>query len=74
MEEALQRAVQKAGVSNVVETTANTNTATRWPSEIEYTVIQRVLRAPSCERRSLRESMLLGRWCLRSIQRRLPFT
>lgn len=38
MEEALQCTVQKAGVSNVVETTANTMAL--WPSEIEYTIVQ----------------------------------
>lgn len=73
MQEALQCTVQKAGVSGVVETTANT--MTWWPSEIEYTIVQRVLRVPSCERRGLRETMLLlRRWCLRLVQRRLQFT
>lgn len=51
MEEALQCTVQKAGVSSVVETTSNT--VAWWPSEVEYTVVQRVLRVPSCERGGL---------------------
>lgn len=72
MEEALQSAVQKTGVSRVEETTANS--VIWWPSEIEDTIVERVLRVPSYERRSLRQNMLLCRWCLRLIQRRLPFS
>lgn len=51
MEEALQCTVQKASVSSVVETISNT--VARGPGEIEYTVIQGMLRVPSCERGSV---------------------